>query len=567
MHPEQISWDTSTVTPQDIVAGNMLRHLLFFGFDSQVRELTGAQRARPISTAASAEVTFNDLPVGSNAFAVSPKYATDGATRLAINSHQPTTGPVAWYEAHVSSDEGMNVMGGVFPGAPTISLGFNDDVAWAATVNQPDLFDVYVLDINPDNPDQYRLDGEWRELEVGSVDIDVTLWGFLPWSVSRETLYSEHGPVLRTEHGSYAFRYPGMTEIRQVEQWYRMGLARSLEEWRQAMRMQAFASFNFVAADRYGEIMFVHNSLTPVRKAGYDWTQYLPGDDSSLIWTETMTFDQLPQVLNPDSGWVLSANQSPFAVTADADNPDPDAFPASAGFDSRTSNRAIRGVELMKSLGPLSEETFSAIKHDKTYSKNSQPAQQVNMALALDFSGDARLSAAQSVLADWDLSTDIGNRSAALGVCLVSSPAVTGAERVDSALISNELERCATLLESKFGRVDPVWGDVNRHVRGEINVPVGGGPDTLRAIYGRGLEENGFLTNVAGDGLYYLVSWDNEGKQRIRGIHHFGSATLDPASPHYADQAEAYAREELRNTPFSEIEVQAGLERSYRPGQ
>lgn len=561
-HPEAVRWDLGPVTPHDIVAGHMLRHLLFFGFDRSVRELTGPQRARDISRI---EVAFNDLPVGSNAFAVAPNYSSDGATRLAINSHQPTTGPVAWYEAHISSDQGLNVMGGVFPGSPSIALGFTESLGWAATVNQPDLFDVYVLEINPENPDQYLLDGEWHDLDVSSVEIDVKLWGFLPWSVDQEVVYSAHGPVLRNDHGSYAFRYPGMNETRQVEQWYRMNFATTVEEWREVMRMQSFASFNFVAADKDGNIMFVHNSLTPVRTPGYDWSQYLPGDDSALIWNETMAFDQLPAVVNPESGWVHSANHTPFNVTGAADNPDPAAFPDTAGFDARMTNRAVRGLELFEQLGPISAADFSAIKHDKRYSSASRPAENVKMALALDYAGQPELAAAQEVLAAWDLNTDIDNTSAALGVCLVSSREVVNAKPATEELIAAEFERCVTLLTEKFARVDPAWGDVNRHVRGDVNVPVGGGPDTLRAIYGRGLEEDGFLTNVAGDGLYYLLSWDQDGNQQVLGTHHFGSATLDPSSPHYSDQAVAFAEERLRDPLFDPDRLNANLGRSYRP--
>ena len=71
-----------------------------------------------------------------------------------------------------------------------------------------------------------------------------------------------------------------------------------------------------------------------------------------------------------------------------------------------------------------------------------------------------------------------------------------------------ELVRCTDLLMENNGRIDPLWGEVNRHVRGDINLPVGGGPDTLRAIYGMRMEGDNYLTNVAGDGLYYQVSWD-----------------------------------------------------------
>ena len=85
------------------------------------------------------------------------------------------TGPVAWYEAHIESGEGLNVMGGLFPGAPTMGVGFTEEHGWGATVNKPDLVDIYVLEMNPENPDQYRLDGEWRDLEVGEVKLKLKL--------------------------------------------------------------------------------------------------------------------------------------------------------------------------------------------------------------------------------------------------------------------------------------------------------------------------------------------------------------------------------------------------------
>ena len=73
-------------------------------------------------------------------------------------------------------------MGGLFPGAPTMGVGFTEEHGWGATVNKPDLVDIYVLEMNPDNPNQYRLDDEWRDLEVGEVKLKLKLWGFIPWS-------------------------------------------------------------------------------------------------------------------------------------------------------------------------------------------------------------------------------------------------------------------------------------------------------------------------------------------------------------------------------------------------
>ena len=169
------------------------------------------------------------------------------------------------------------------------------------------------------------------------------------------------------------------------------------------------------------------------------------------------------------------------------------------------------------------------------------------------------------MLAAWDFNTDTANTGAALGTCVLGAEWTAESRGKPVPDVRGELERCTDLLLEKTGRLDPPWGEVNRHVRGELNLPVGGGPDTLRAIYGRGMEEDGFLTNIAGDGLYYLVEWDSEGEQTVRGIHHFGAATLDETSPHYADQAPLFAEETLRDPLFDKAKRAEHVVRRYRP--
>lgn len=582
LHPEQTNRNIFPITGKDVVAGYMLRHLLFYGFDSVLTEILGEQRQHSISRGPKSAVasmvtqpqgvTMNNVPVGSNAFSVSPHFSTDGATRLAINSHQPTTGPVAWYEAHIQSNEGLNIMGGLFPSSVTIGVGFTENIGWGATVNKPDLVDVYVLDIDPNDPMRYRLDGEWKTLEVRDLDVDVRIFGFFNWTSTQEGLRSVHGPVLRTDHGTYAIRYAGMNELRQVEQWLAMNKAQTLEDWRDALRMQAFASFNFVYADREGNTMFVHNSLTPNRLAGYDWTAYLPGDDSSLIWNSYMPFDDLPQVINPQSGYLHSANQTPFRVTGAGDNPDASQYRIEDGFPTRMTNRADRGLELLAELGPISEQEFSAIKHDKSFSEKSRAMTFLQTAIDVDLSEQspeiaAKYGEAQEIITRWDRQTDVTNRGAALSACVIGTEWLAEQKGLPAPNAFEELKLCADKLMANIGRIDPLWGDVSRHVRGDLNLAVGGGPDTLRAIYGLDLNDDGYLTNVAGDGLYYLLSWDANGQQKIRGVHQFGSATLDTTSPHYDDQAQDYVDEVLHDPLFDAALRAPLIKRRYRPGE
>jgi penicillin amidase/acyl-homoserine-lactone acylase len=241
-------------------------------------------------------------------------------------------------------------------------------------------------------------------------------------------------------------------------------------------------------------------------------------------------------------------------------------YPPEHGFQMDMTNRAVRGLELFKNFGPqISKDEFSAIKHDKFYSRNTDYVGYLDKISAAEFS-DPKRKLAQQILAQWDLGTDLQNKGAGMGTCVFLAAQPNKNRDQDSqAQISKILDECIASLEQAVGRLDPPWGEVNRHIRGDLNFPVAGGPDILRAIYGRGMDEDGYLTNVAGDGLYYLVEWDAQGALTVEGIHQFGSATLDKASPHYGDQAHDYALEVLRDPWFEEAALQQNLQRAYSP--
>ncbi len=568
-HPDRVRRRILPITARDLVSAYAFQHLLFYGFDRELRKVTGNRLEESGVDRTEKEVvgsvSLSGIPVGSNAFAVAPGNTPDGATRLVINSHQPLTGPVAWYEAHLRSEEGLDMMGGAFPGSPTLGLGFNRNLAWGATVNRPDLVDVYRLVINPENPDQYRLDGRWVDFEKSTARIPVRLFPGFVWTFERELLRSLHGPVLRTEQGVFAIRYAGMGEIRQPEQWLRMSKSTTFEEWRSAMSMQSFASFNFVYADETGTIAFLHNSLTPVRKPGLDWRGVLPGDDSELIWTKTLDLTELPQVTNPPSGFVHSANQSPFHVSAPGSNPIEADYRIEQGFPTRMTNRAHRGLELFETLSPISRADMRTIKFDNAYSKRSRSYRYVASLFELEFDGRRDLQEARDLLIAWDGKTDFDNRAAALAVCILGAEWQAEQKGLEPPPAEGEFERCVAILREKVGRIDPPWSQVNRLVHADFDQPIQGGPDVLRAVYGIGLEEDVRLHDVGVDGLFYFVEWDATGTLRVEGIHPFGAATSLVDSPHHSDQSPLFVAEKTKDPWFVEGSLERNLERSYRP--
>jgi penicillin amidase/acyl-homoserine-lactone acylase len=584
------------VRGKDVAAGFMHKTPLFFGLDSVLTELFAEERQREISSGEMAQSRSQTLdlspPVapgrpgaakhlvstryGSNTFAVGPARSANGDTFLAVNSHQPWEGPVTWYEAHLHSEEGWDTAGALFPGSPSILHGHNRHLGWAFTVNSPDLADVFLLEINPDDPNQYRFDDRWLDLEVREAPITVKLLGRLSWTVRRQVLWSVYGPTVRQDHGTYAIRYAGMGAVGLVEQFFHLNKARNLEEWQQIMAGGPLPMFNAGYADKEGNIYYLYNAQLPVRAEGYDWEQYLPGNTSQTLWTEYLPFEQLPQVLNPPSGFVQNANSTPFQTTTGTGNPDPAGYSPTLGIERHMSNRALRVLELFGEDESITADEFQTYKYDVSYSTDSDVARFVEMLADAPVPEDPDMRAAVDILNAWDLRTNPESRGATLAMLTlyflneseaadISPSRLVGNDVTQDDLMDSLGQAVDSLIEH-FGRVDVPWEEVNRLRRGDVELGLGGGPDVLHAVYGE-LQEDGRLRGFVGDSYVMLVTWDANGNVSSRSIHQYGSATLDEESPHYADQAPLFASHKLKPVWLDESDIRDHLERAYRPGE
>jgi penicillin amidase/acyl-homoserine-lactone acylase len=570
LHPGQVMRGLLPFTGKDVVAGFVFKLPFFYGLDHELLKLTRPEGGAISNSGKSAFLwTDTPLPVGSNAVAVAPSRSADGATRLLVNSHQPYTGPVSWYEAVLDSGEGWHVAGGFFPGSPFMLHGHNQHLGWANTVNGPDLVDVYKLVVNPANPNQYRLDGQWRDFQKSDAKIRVKIWGPLVWTAHREVLYAEQGPVMKTARGTFAIRYAGMNDVRPPLQYFRLDKAANLEQWRAAMRLQAIPSLNYVYADEKGNIGYIYNGAFPVRKEGPDWQGVLPGDRSDLIWRSYVPFDKEPQIWNPPSGFVFNSNNTPFHATAPAGDLKPEDFSPTLGIQTDMTNRAWRAMETYGADFRITAEAFHAYKYDLAYSVRSNEAQVFAEVLAVDPgvdpSRDADLRRAHDILQRWDRRTDVANRGAALAI-LTIEPVIRA--RLDGKAPKrpiDALREAIQTLKTHFGRLDPEWGQVNRLRRGTLNLAIDGGPDIFRGVYGE-RQPDGTLTAMAGDTFVMFVTWDKAGKLTSESIHQFGSATLDRNSRHYADQAPLFVGMKTKAVLFTQAQLAGHVEADYRPG-
>lgn len=552
------------VTGQDIVAGFVLRAPFFYGLDGVIGALADGKPAPKEGAAPMTPVGKDPALNGSNAFALSPDKMADGKTWLISNSHQPLEGHVAWYEAVLHSGEGLHMAGALFPGSPFVLLGHNKDLGWTNTVNRPDLIDVYRLVLD-DSGENYRLDGQWRPLESRTIWLPVR---FGPFTVPiPQTVYrSVHGPVIKNDKGAFAIRYAGIDNVRAVEQYYRNTKARNWEEWTQSMSLGGIPATNFIYADKTGRIAYIYNALFPKRTPGYDYTQVLPGDVSRAIWKDYVPFSGFPKLVSPKSGFVQNANHTPFLAAGPGSEMNPADYSPLLGIERDMTNRGLRATELLANAGKLTPEALLRIKFDKAYVRRGWIADWIGQVLAAKVSDDPELVAAQTLLAQWDWTSD------------GEGAADTLAERVIRAATSKKwrreplptgragLEEAVADLKDRFGRIDPPLGEVQRLRRGKVDLPMLGGTDSLRATTAWDKDQaDGKYRVRHGDSYIMLVRWDKAGNLVSESIQPYGSATNQPNAPHYTDQMPLYVSEKFKPVYFEWSDAMRHAKRRYRP--
>ena len=542
-HPDEVlDRALFPTTGRDVVGGFVLTQPLFFGLGRVIGPLASGG-ALPLPPAQS------EFSRGSNAFAIAPSRDAEGRTRLVSNSHQPWSGPVAWYELQVESGEGWRFRGVNFPGTPFPLMGHNEHLGYTNTVNRPDLIDVYELVMaQKGDGNRYRFGEEWRALERERVILRVKV-GPLAIPVPRTLYRSVHGPVFRTEGGVFAVRWPGMENVRQAVAYPALARAETLDQFEAALALQAIPSTNFVYADKAGNIALDYNAMFPDRAPGFDYWDVLPGDDPAALWDGLAPFSAVPRNVNPASGWLMNANNTPFLATGEGDDLDPRDFAPELGIESYLTNRGLRAARLLRAMeGPITDEQLMAVKFDRAYERDSPPAILLARAAAVE-SDDPLVRRAADLLRGWDHVADGEHPADALAglVMKANRPAAYGA--VPAPDPEGVLAEAAGYLMTHHGRLDPPLPDVLRLRRGGADLPLTGGYDALRAI-GWTNEEDGTMVADFGDSYILVVEWDAEGNVSSRSVQPFGAAVDDPGSPHHADQSVLFSEERFKETGF-----------------
>lgn len=512
--------------------------------------------------------------MGSNAWAIAPERSASGNALLVENPHLPWADLFTWFEAHINAP-GVNLYGATLVGLPGIEIGFNEYLGWTHTVNTYDGFDLYELTLTENGG--YMLDGEEQPLEVQEKTISVLQADGTTQDLSFPIAASVHGPIIsqNDEGQALAYRSVGDHMTHMMEQWWRMGTATNLAEFEAAMSMLQIPMFNTVYADVEGNIYYLFNGLVPVRDSGdfSSWLTIQPGDDSSLIWTEYHTYEELPKVINPETGFVQNANEPPWTST----NPpalEISDYPAYVAPQDYYETGHILRPQVSSQMAfeddSITYDELLAYKHSTHVEATDHVLD--DLIRAAEASDSERAKEAAAVLAAWDRNMNADSKGAILFMLWfdmleddpfaipfdINDPYNTPSGLADPDMAVAILESAAEQVVSAYGTLDVAYGEVMRVRVGEYDFPGNGGSDphgVFRAAWYAPTEDGKFAIE-GGDSWVAVIEFSQPVQAQV--LVGQGNAT-QPGSAHVGDQTELFSKQELREAWLTREAVEANL--------
>lgn len=341
------------------------------------------------------------LSAGSNSWAVSGEHSQSGMPLLANDPHLGIQMPSIWYEVGLHAPA-HDVVGFSFAGAPGVIIGHNANIAWGFTNVGPDVQDLYIEKINPADRTQYEFEGEWRDMDL--IEEQIVVNG--GEDVSLEVRQTMHGPIINEvidpQSDALALRWTVQEENPIFQAIVLLNEARNYDDFREAARYFQAPAQNLVYADVVGNIAYQMPGLIPMRADG-DGLTPVPGWTGEYEWQEMIPFEDLPAMLNPEEGYIVTANN---AVTGEA-------YPYLISYYWADGDRAQRITQMLEEAIERGDVTVDDLARIQMDAKSLLAESYVPLLEGLS-SDDARVQAAIERLRGWDLQADPQSVPAAL---------------------------------------------------------------------------------------------------------------------------------------------------------
>ncbi|QRM30361.1 penicillin acylase family protein [Microvirga sp. VF16] len=338
--------------------------------------------------------------IGSNNWTIAPSRTATGRPILANDPHRAHSVPSLRYIVHLNSPE-LSVIGAGEPALPGISIGHNGQIAFGLTIFAIDQEDLFVYELNPGNPNQYRYRDGWEDIRVVRETIEVK--GETPREV--ELRFTRHGPILHADPAqrrAFAMRSvwfePGTSAYFNSAEYM---TAKDWNGFKKAMANWGAPSENQVYADASGNIGWIVGGRSPLRP-NWDGLMPVPGD-GRYEWSGFLKGEELPQVYNPESGWFATANEMNL----------PAGYPVAerkVGFEWSDPSRITRIKEVLASKEKITLADAMALQTDD-YTVNGRRLVKLLEPIT---SEDPTLAEGLRLLKQWDHRTSADSAAAAL---------------------------------------------------------------------------------------------------------------------------------------------------------
>jgi len=536
---------------------------------------------------------MDDIPLGSNEWALGPSRTADGTTMLLVNPHQSFFGVERYVEIHLHSDEGLVFSGLTRFGFLLPYMGNNARLGWTYTDNYADISDLYVERFDdPARPLAYRYGDGTRMAETWTETAKVEVDGVTEERTLR-FWKTHHGPVV----GLDGEGRPLTAKIAKLEEggWFgqldAMIRAQSLEEFQAAVGRLSIPYMNLMYADQDGNIWYLYGSAVPRRDPSFAWRDPVDGSDPGTEWGDYHPLADLPQVLNPPSGWLLNTNSSPF-FAADSVPYALEDFPPYMIGREEYNWRARSSRLVLEELDGVTFDDFARAVWDTRLSladslmpvltagwealAATEPAE-IPAALAAETPGRAAVGQAIERLQIWDRRAEIESVET---TWFVLSTERWFMDRGAQSRPFAHLEALAAVLaglERDWGRTEVAWGELNRLQRppsqdpddfsAELpSLPVAGAPSAAGSVFVFHTEPGSTGVRYGQHGNSFMKVIEFGPMVRGRSLLVFGQSG-DPESPHFFDQAQLYSDRAFKPAWFTREEVQANAVDSYTPGE
>ncbi len=519
---------------------------------------------------------------GSNAWAVAPAKSKSGNTMLLANPHLPwAPSYFTYYEAGLEGP-GFHMYGATQIGLPLLRFNFDDRHAFTNTVNTILGATIYKLTPAPGGFENgYMFDGQAKKFDTAQASFKIRQ---ADGSMKTENLTirsTAQGPVFVTKAGAtVALRVAGLERPEALKEYWDLGMAKTYDQALAAFRKVQVPTFNIVYGDREGNILYVDNGIEPKRKKGdfAYWKGMVPGDTSETLWNDSdvMTFEEIPHVANPPSGFVQNTNDPPWTSTWPQAIHYKD-YPPYIAIEGPLSMRNEQSLHLMADSGKISYEDFIRLKHTTTALLADRMVPEILKAAA--GSNDADVQKAAAVLKAWDHQYNADSKGALLfeeWVKAFAGPGMSNQKNyavkwdandpietprgiADPSVGVASLKTAAEQAVKLYGAVDRPYGEVSRFHIGDVNIPGNGGFGNLgifRTITWDKLE-NGQRKVNAGETWVSMVEFSTPIK--AMGVMSYGESS-QPGSKHNSDQLHFVAERKLRTLWVKRPDVEKHVE-------